>query len=90
MHKKQKKLSTQEVKNKTYGQTLTQTTQTHIDTEKTRQETQRLYLNTTASTAVTLTFVFLLFSLSPKTERFYLLSPLQRKKPNWAKLAKPK
>ena len=85
-HKKLRKLSTQEAKNITYAQTPTQTTQTHIDTEKTIQETQRLYSNTTASTAVaSLTFSFIFFfSSSTKTGKLYLLSSLRRKKPNWA------
>ena len=65
-HKKLKKLLTQGAKNITYAQTPTQTTQTHIDTEKTIQETQRLSSNTTASTAVApLTFSFIFFFFSP-------------------------
>ena len=69
MPKKQKKLVIQEVKTTTYAQTLTQTTQTHVDLEKTIQETQRFYSNTTASIAVaSLIFVFLFFS--PRLEDF--------------------
>ena len=49
-HKKLKKLLTQEAKTITYAQTLTQTTQTHIDI-KDKIETQRLQLYTTALSA---------------------------------------
>ena len=46
-HKKLRKLLTQEAKNITYAQTLTQTTQTHTDI-KNKLETQGLQLYTTA------------------------------------------
>ena len=49
-HKKLRKLLTQEAKNITYAQTLTQTTQTHTDI-KNKLETQRLQLYTTALSA---------------------------------------
>ena len=50
-HKKLKKLLTQEAKNITYAQTLTQTTQTHTDI-KNKLETQRLQLNMTSLSAL--------------------------------------
>ena len=49
-HKKLRKLLTQEAKNITYAQTLTQTTQSHTDI-KNKLETQRLQLYTTALSA---------------------------------------
>ena len=64
-HTKLKKLLTQEAKNITCAQTLTQTTQTHTDIKRQIKKTQRLELYTMVSFVnLSLMFFFILYVIS--------------------------
>ena len=64
MHKKQK-LLIQEVKNTTYTQTLTPTTQTHTDIKRQIKRLQKLYLNTSLIHLFLSVFIRFLFTDVP-------------------------